>query len=480
VSVTTEIPPARSHHHPVLMMTLLGMLGGGLLGWSGKVPSMSLATPHYDPLPHQVAKYPGGISLRFAMVHDVIHERYAKHGAAYYRVRNESARGQFEPMLAAAPAGVRPDEAAWRLMDDVAVGHVHLGEYDRAVELMREKLERQGRLGISGRDLYSTYANLGTAMMIGALVKMNGGGDATAELRESVEWVDKAVKVNPEAHFGREVWQVVLGDFLLDAAQNPQLLLAYDFTGNRLRLGGFPSSRGGPSTAPPSYTGRWVRPVLERTNPSEMDLGQARRWITTVGAEGKWNEETHTAQPEPVAFDEPVLGIVGMWRYGGGANPHFSLALAEIMSRVGQRHIAWSAYERTIRLLDGFSNKKTAKQLLEHCKLRQEQLEANMDVGPDRLRAAFDADLKAGLDHQSAYQAYEAKRLAEGASIDDPHFYDAFLSQHGDIASPTGHADEVTWISTNFAESGLPLTLLGGGLFGLPTALVVRRREGRG
>ena len=32
------------------------------------------------PLPHHVPQYRGGLSLRFAMVQDVIHERFPKHG----------------------------------------------------------------------------------------------------------------------------------------------------------------------------------------------------------------------------------------------------------------------------------------------------------------------------------------------------------------------------------------------------------------
>ena len=56
----------------------------------------------------------------------------------------------------------------------------------------------------------------------------------------------------------------------------------------------------------------------------------------------------------PTSFDEPCLGIVGMWRQGGGANPHFALALAETMLRVGQRYVAWTAYERASRLAERF------------------------------------------------------------------------------------------------------------------------------
>jgi hypothetical protein len=209
----------------------------------------------------------------------------------------------------------------------------------------------------------------------------------------------------------------------------------------------------------------------------DQERASLRQLIAEVGAETRWREDTHTADLDRVPFDEPVLGIVGMWRYGGGANPYFSLALAETMLRVGQRHIAWSAYERTRHLLDGFPDQKAAAQLIAHCQQRQSIIESALPADERRqLRPAFDADLKAGLDYQAAYQAYESGKLAGGASADDPGFYDDFLTRHGDIASDPGRADEVTWRESTPSQS-LPLALLGGGLFGLPTALVVRRRR---
>jgi hypothetical protein len=150
------------------------------------------------------------------------------------------------------------------------------------------------------------------------------------------------------------------------------------------------------------------------------------------------------------------------------------------MARVGQLHIAWSGYERTVRLLDHLSDKRLAEKLTAHCRDRQADIESQLpsDERPS-LRPAFDADLKAGLDYQSAYQSYESRRLADGASIDDPHFYDAFFARHGDIASPPGRADEVTWEPTDLIDRALPTAVLTGGLAALPTALFIRRRERR-
>src|SRR5215475_13776008 len=56
------------------------------------------------PLPHHIPKYPGGVSLRFAMVHDVIHERFPRHGKAYYERRDRSTRQELARLADDDPA----------------------------------------------------------------------------------------------------------------------------------------------------------------------------------------------------------------------------------------------------------------------------------------------------------------------------------------------------------------------------------------
>src|SRR5262249_13976044 len=118
----------------------------------------------------------------------------------------------------------------------LAVGYAHLGQYPQAIQVMQGKLKQQQGQSISGMPFDSTYANLGTAMMIEALTKLLGSGDFSAanELRESLNWVRKSIDVNPQAHFGREVWQVRLGEHLLNAIAHPQTLLETDMIGNDL------------------------------------------------------------------------------------------------------------------------------------------------------------------------------------------------------------------------------------------------------
>ncbi|HYE18449.1 MAG TPA: hypothetical protein VEA69_08390 [Tepidisphaeraceae bacterium] len=215
--------------------------------------------------------------------------------------------------------------------------------------------------------------------------------------------------------------------------------------------------------------------MLESANATLNELDNTRRLITDLDPNDEGRRTP--SQLERAKFDEPTLAIVGMWRYGGGANVHFSLALAETMSCVGQRYIAWAAYERTARLLQKAPfDEKTRQALDEHIGRRQSMLAGGMSrTDSEDLRRGFDADLKAGLDYQAAYQQYEADRIAAGASIDDPKFYDAFLAKHGEIATPPGLADFHTYAAGG--DSGyIPFTVLGAGLFAFTAALFNRRR----
>src|SRR5688572_29415240 len=124
---------------------------GGFLGWGSTSPGPAEAV--YAPLPHHVPPSPDAAAFRFAMVHDVIHERYPRHGPAFYEERDRLAR---ERMAVLHPYS----EAVFALTDDVAVGLDRRGRPSEAIDLMRDKLKRQQALGLEPKQLYSSYANL--------------------------------------------------------------------------------------------------------------------------------------------------------------------------------------------------------------------------------------------------------------------------------------------------------------------------------
>ncbi|OWK45047.1 hypothetical protein [Fimbriiglobus ruber] len=392
---------------------------------------------HYAPFPHSVPKYPGGVAFRFAMAHDVVHERFPRHGPAYYTERNRLTRAK----LAALPSD---DPAAFPLADDLGVGLERLGRSDDAAAVLRDKLARQQARGLTGRDLYTSYANLGTFLVHANFQKALAGDPAAkARFHEGLDLVKKSVEVNPEAHFGREAWQVAIGQFLLAAANDPSRLKATDFLGNKLDESVVPTE-GRPLT---KYSGYSY--ILRKYSDALADPGaltdetvrqSIRASISAVGSQEKVDVSSGRWHVDAVPFDEPMLGIIGMWRQGGGANPHFALAIGEIMLRVGQRYIAWAAFERAHQLAGRFWPDPALQQFLrDHCRQRQATIEETLP--PEEvadLRPRFEAELAHGEAYQRAYQEYEAKKLAAGIPLNDEHLFDEFHATHPPIASATG------------------------------------------
>jgi hypothetical protein len=406
--------------------------------------------PEYARLPHSVAPTPDAAAFRFAMVHDVIHERYPRHGEAYYQARERSARERLAVLHA-------ESVTALALTDDLAVALDGTGRTDEAVVLMRDKLKRQEAIGQSGKDLYSTYANLGEFLVHANLWPMLAGDPAARErLHEGLEFLRQSVRVNATAHFGREEWQVLAVSFLLEAAARPELLQECDLIGNRLDrpavIRSVPLSPYGVAE-PHLDVGRPNLPDWGmRVQGTGWDLGAGgheldaktreaiREYITPVGAEPPPKDSGADVHGRRAPFDEPALWIVGEWRQGSGPSSHLALCLGEIMLRVGQRYVAWSCYERASRMADQFFPRAELHQFLRaHCQDRQSAIEKSLPPGEIAgLRPKFDAELAFGEAYQRDYQAYAEQKIQAGGNGDDPHFFDAFHAGRPPIASQVG------------------------------------------
>jgi hypothetical protein len=82
---------------PLAAVASFGMLGAAL-AWYAERQGLNLldvAPYRVYPPPHHVPKYLDGISLRFAMVHDVLHGRYPRHGKASRPVEELRRRSRF-------------------------------------------------------------------------------------------------------------------------------------------------------------------------------------------------------------------------------------------------------------------------------------------------------------------------------------------------------------------------------------------------
>jgi hypothetical protein len=441
-----------------------------------------------------------GVSLRFAMVHDVIHERFPRHGTAYYQERNRRTRA------ALTSPETRPSPQDFERIDNLAVGLEMVGEHDAAIQLMRDKLKQQLELKIPRNELYSTHANLGTFLILGPFRQVRPGNEQDkATLREGLKCIETAIEINPDSHFGREEWQSAIIRYMIVLYDQPDLLLKFDMVGNAM-------SRELPEPVQPHWSdGYRPREPIGGRHPSK-DFGVAHGGVAAAQAAAKYVkhpqkwEQFSRARDEiarlvpiegwpknpqrkvadehgfsllpGVPFDEPTLGIIGMWRLGGGAHPYFAVALGEIMLRVGQNYIAWTAFERAARMATiVWPDPKLQEKFAEHCRQRQKLIEGMLPAEEvAKLRPAFEQELAFGQNYQRMYQQYEAERIGAGSSIEDPHFYDDLNAKHGPIASPVGDADwfrigdDSPVTTTTVAD----LALLFAGLFALGSVLLRR------
>ena len=405
------------------------------------------------------------------MVHDVIHERFPRHGRAYYEERNRQVRRGLAAFKSPHSLDAATAAKYFALVDDLGAGLDYLGQSQEAAGLLREKLKAQQTAGLKGKDLYTTYANLGTFLSHAySRAALRGDREARSRVAEGLDFVRESIEANPQAHFGREIWQVVLVEFLDSAIDQPNLLATYDFVGDRL------DAPVDAASARPYYETYIILQVPLSAGWSGESI---RSEITRIGAEADWKEAVHSRHIEPVAFDEPVLGIIGIWRLGSGANPHFALGLGEIMLRVGQRYIAWCAFERAVTLEDRFWPDLVARQkFVSHCRARQRLIEEQIPSSDrSQLRRRFQGELEFGKAYQRAYQEFEADRITAKVPLDDPHFYDAFHERHGPIASPVGGADRVLVAPRPPYSERIPYSgmVLGAGVSAFGTAWLLRK-----
>lgn len=428
----------------------------------------------YEPAAYRMPPAKGMADLRMAMVHDVLCERYRRHGPAWDRV----ARAEAEARIAAAPA----DLDAY---DDAAMAAERLDDRVAAEALLRRKAALQGlvipvdprpipcavdpreqsadELDAGGQALspldrarYRTLANLGTVLLHAAMPRvLRGDAQALPVVRQGLACLQDSVRIDPSAHFGRERWQIVAVEHLLAAARDPGLLRRFDLIGDQ--LDGAPEHDQDRRSAwrhTKLFSGRRgldLRFTAEFTQAradaevSRNDRLTIRSHVQVVGGHPDWVAAVAGSRRCGAAFDEPVLGILGMWTLGGGASPHFALCLAAIMERTGQGSIAWEAYERAAALAGKYSPEPdTQVWLISHCRARQEAIAKSRGGEPWQraMRAGMEAELASALAVRKDFQQWEEQRLAQGGALVDQAAEDAWWSQRPPLGSPTGTVDE--------------------------------------
>ncbi|MBA3546022.1 MAG: hypothetical protein H0T76_06045 [Nannocystis sp.] len=122
---------------------------------------------------------------RFPTALELMTGKFLRHTPEFYawRIQDRLARIKEEP-----------DNLA--LVDDLAAAHDKLGAHAEAIAAMEAILPRDPRR-------YETLANLGTFYM------------HSGDLERGLEFIDRALHENPDAHFGRERYQRWLAEYML-------------------------------------------------------------------------------------------------------------------------------------------------------------------------------------------------------------------------------------------------------------------------
>lgn len=179
------------------------------------------------------------------------------------------------------------------LYDDLAVAKHKLGDHSGAIETMKSKEK-------IAPGLYETYSNLGTFYIY------------TGELDAALKWIDKALAINPNAHFGREVYQRWLVE--------------------------------------------WVKsgtPSVEDEDSVFMPKGFAKFIQTKLGGDQRsWKRDQQAA----------LKGILGMMRFADFDNPLLTEALGDVLSggKMDESaiHLAAQAYLQASRKSAGATDRK--------------------------------------------------------------------------------------------------------------------------
>ena len=122
--------------------------------------------------------------MRFPGVLEIITGKFVRHSRAYYEWRIGDRQKKLE---------AKPGDPA--LIDDLAVAYAKLGRPEDGIKLLEPVLA-------ANRQRYETISNLGTLLFF------------AGRLDESKEQIRRALEINPDAHFGRERFQLLLTEYL--------------------------------------------------------------------------------------------------------------------------------------------------------------------------------------------------------------------------------------------------------------------------
>ncbi|MCA8939939.1 MAG: hypothetical protein KDB07_09030, partial [Planctomycetes bacterium] len=126
----------------------------------------------------------------------------------------------FEMRLEAAEAAIAKDPTDWAVYDNAGVACDRLGKCDKAIAMMEAKAKAMQDANFDAskepqpNHSYRLKANLGT-FYVHRWIKTGADWAKMDDVTKAKEQIAAAIKENPDAHFGREIYQLKALEWLV-------------------------------------------------------------------------------------------------------------------------------------------------------------------------------------------------------------------------------------------------------------------------
>lgn len=247
----------------------------------------------YDTIKMERTRFPGTLEL--------ITGKFLRHSPEFYKWRIENRLQRLES-----------DPTNVAFLDDLAVAYDKIDEHEKAIEtaLKTEKLH-------PGR--YETAANLGTFYF------------HSGKLAEGIPFIDAALKINPNAHFGREKYQKLLVEYVIQRRKGGPLKLPLADVSEYSAKSNEPSSeKTNENTKASENTPTQAN---EYTPPTVNEYTSARNIVVeNTFASFLWPRPSSPVVPRD-EIAAAIKGILGMMKFGKHDSPVLLEALGTLLTR---------------------------------------------------------------------------------------------------------------------------------------------------
>ncbi len=262
-----------------------------------------------DTVEMEFQQFPGTIEL--------ISGHFLRHSPEYYYWRIKDREQKLK----------NSDSLKWQ--DDLAVAYSKLGQDKKAIEIATAQLE-------SAPHRYETLANLGTFYI------------HDGQYRSGLAFLEEAIKINPEAHFGREKYQILLVQYLLSIDWPNKKMLPLDARFPRNLGPGLPHNM----LDYAQYDSAWQKTLEE--NPS-LYRDDGPSFYDFVLADYRKTVDQSVKKLPQEELAKAIAGVSGMVKFGNFDSPVLMDALAELLAYnnsfvESNRHLAIIAYLRAANL----------------------------------------------------------------------------------------------------------------------------------